>query len=73
MVTRPTVAPMAPPSQLHLRPQSLLPYKGLSLKEHQKYFHQLEMQFWLFPGNFATNKIRILYTMQALQGEPAKA
>jgi len=50
-----------------------MPYKGLSLKEHWIYFRQLEMQFWLFPGNFVTDKIRILYTMQALQGEPAKA
>jgi len=50
-----------------------MPYKGLSLKEHQIYFCQLEMQFQLFPSNFATDKIRILYTMQALQGEPAEA
>jgi len=72
-VTCPAVAPMAPPSQLHLRPQLLMPYKGLSLKEHWIYFRQLETQFQLFPGDFATDEIRILYTMQALQGEPAKA
>jgi len=50
-----------------------MPYKGLSMKEHRIYFCQLETQFWLFPGDFATDKIRILHTMQALQGEPAKA
>jgi len=50
-----------------------MPYKGLSLKEHWIYFCQLKTQFWLFSGDFATDEIRILYTMQALQGEPAEA
>ncbi|KAL2036420.1 hypothetical protein N7G274_010860 [Stereocaulon virgatum] len=65
----------AAPSSLRtartLRPEKIRPYYGNSEGEHIRWFADAEITFLLSPDYFTTEKAKILYCMQSLEGDPA--
>ncbi|KAL2037831.1 hypothetical protein N7G274_009305 [Stereocaulon virgatum] len=54
-----------------LRPEKLRPYYGNSEGEHIRWFADAEIIFLLSPEYFTTERAKILYCMQSLEGDAA--
>ncbi|KAL2037033.1 hypothetical protein N7G274_010160 [Stereocaulon virgatum] len=54
-----------------LRPERIRPYYGNSEGEHIRWFADAEIIFLLSPEYFATERAKILYCMQSLEGDAA--
>ena len=56
-----------------LKPRDPKPYKGGNLKEHREFIRSCEMAFELTLENFSTERQRVMWAMQYLEGDPREA
>ena len=63
----------APEARVHtyvLRPEKMRPYKGVSEGEHLRWFRDVETKFLMSPEYFTTDRAKIVYCMDSLEGDP---
>lgn len=53
-----------------LKPESVIEYKGKTVKEHRDYVRDVATRIRLVPGAFPTENNKITYAMQFLKGTP---
>ena len=64
------VAPSAGKSK-SVKPDKMRPYYGQSEGEHQRWFREVVIKYLRSPDYFVTDKDKILYCMESLEGDPA--
>ena len=60
-----------PPKSKTIKPEKMRAYKGQSENEHQRWFRDAKIKMMSAPEYFVTDKAKILWCMQSLEGDPA--
>ncbi|GAB7357799.1 hypothetical protein MBLNU459_g0615t2 [Dothideomycetes sp. NU459] len=61
------------PQLKHIKPEKLQKYRGRNQREHLEFFRSAETAFRLDSAAFATERSKVLYVMQYLEGEPRES
>lgn len=61
----------ATPKPKTFRPAEMRPYKGQSEGEHMRWFRDVDIKFIMSPEYFTTDRDKIIFCMQSLEGDPA--